>query len=269
MDLNSFVLLVAGLAVAYTSIVIFVQQKLTDKKAMDEMQQESKRLSDEYKKAQEAKDKAKMEEITQKQLDFLPKMNGVMFGQFKVMFVVLAIFFTFNWLVGYIDPTVKDDILVKLKDDGKGCDLVAADHIYSACYGLANNTNYGKWMVDFKLLKDGAEIGQNSTYIVYNSDNVSDTFVEGPKNEPFGVSTDKLNYDSGQTIKIFANDSGTKGTEVDATLNNGTEFYVDLPITIPIINVKRIHQPYWWFILISLITNITVSTAMGRYSKRP
>jgi hypothetical protein len=43
---------------------------------------------------------------------------------------------------------------------------------------------------------------------------------------------------------------------------------VDLPIAIPILNVQTIYQPYWWFILISLITNLSLSVALGKLRKK-
>jgi hypothetical protein len=110
-------------------------------------------------------------------------------------------------------------------------------------------------------------LGQNWSYILYNSNNDSDTFVEAPKGDILEVRSDKKYYSIGESVKLYATDPSHKATEVDATLNNGTEFYVDLPFTIPIINVKRIHQPYWWFILISLITNLVISTITGRFRR--
>jgi hypothetical protein len=169
--------------------------------------------------------------------------------------------------VGYLDPSIKDDFVVKLHDDGKTCDLVAGDYVFSGCYNLSNSTNYGKWMVNYKSLKEGGELGQNWSYILYNSNNDSDTFVEAPKGDILEVRSDKKYYSIGESVKLYATDPSHKATEVDATLNNGTEFYVDLPFTIPIINVKRIHQPYWWFILISLITNLVISTITGRFRR--
>ena len=43
---------------------------------------------------------------------------------------------------------------------------------------------------------------------------------------------------------------------------------MDLPLTIPIVNIKRIYQPSAWFIIISIITNLLLSFAISQYYKK-
>jgi len=202
--------------------------------------------------------------VMQKQMKFLPKMNKVMFSQFKPMIVILALFGGFMWGLGYIDPAPHDDITIMLADDGAGCDKEAGDGIYSGCYML-EGMNYGKWGYTAKALDGDTEIGTNSTYFRYNSD-VNDTFAEAPKGEPVQLSTDKEDYYPGETVKLYA--QSPKATAIKAVLDNGTYFSVELPLTIPLVNVKTIYQPYWWFILISLITNLSLSIAMKQLGKK-
>lgn len=259
-----FTALVAFLAASYAAIAKYLQNRLVDRKEVEEIQAESKRLNEELKKAQENKNQKKMDEIMKKQMDFLPKMNKMMMAQFKPMFFILAIFFAFTWVVGHIDPSVKDDIEINMSDDGKGCDAIADDKIFSTCY-ILENTNYGKWGFAAKAFVENSELGYNSTYFNYNS-NTTDTFTEAPKGQPLIVSTDKGAYLPGETVKLYAQNDNA--TNVKAILNNGTSFYVDLPFSIPIINVQRIQQPYWWFIFISLISNLSISLVMGRLQKK-
>lgn len=262
-----FTLLVAVLAALYAGVARFIQNKLINRQEMQDVQNESKRLSADYEKAKKENDKKKMDQVMKEQLEVLPKMNKVMLGQFKPMIIILVIFFALTYFVGFVDPFVKDDFVVTMHDDGKGCDKVSGDGIFSGCFNI-NGTNYGKWSILFNGKKSGMEPDSNSSYIIYNVDKPADTFIEAAKGEPLIVSTDKKTYMPGEEVKLYAqSDRNPDDTEVSATLDNGTAFYVDLPLSIPIINVQRIHQPYWWFILISLILNLILSAVMGKMQK--
>jgi hypothetical protein len=264
MALDIFAGLVAFLAVIYAGIAKFVQGKLVNRNEVEAIQAESKRLSEEFKKAQQTGNQKKIDEAMKKQMAFLPKMNKVMVSQFKPMIVILALFFAFTWMVGQVDPTVQDDITIEMVDDGTGCDDTAGDGMFSACHML-EDTNYGKWTYGATAYSGQSELGTNYTYFLYNSDD-ADTFLEGPKGEPVALSTDKDEYFMGETVKLYAR--STNADRFVATLDNGTFFMVDLPVTIPIINVQRIYQPYWWFILISLITNLSISFVWGKLRKK-
>jgi len=265
MIFESFAALVAFLAALYAAIASFIQKKMVDRTEMEKIQAESKKLSEEYEKAKKAGDKNKIEEITKRQMEFLPRMNKVMFSQFKPMIVVLGLFVAFTWVVGYFDPSVKDDIALNMSDNGMGCDANAGDGVFSACYAL-NGTQYGKWTVIAKVLGDGnTKLGSNATYFIYGAETGLDTAVEGPQGEPVFVGTDKQQYSAGETVRITA--SGAKAKSAEAVLDNGTAFRVDLPLTIPLLNVKTIWQPYWWFIFISILANLGISVALGAMKK--
>ncbi len=265
MAFEEFVALVGLLAVVYAVVVKYVQSKLIDRKEMEGIQAESKRLNAEFDKAKKANNKKRMDEIMEEQMQFLPRMNSMMFKQFRPMIVILVIFFLVTGAINYMDPTVKDDISLKMADDGKGCDLVAGDGNFTACYVL-NDSNYAKWTVLVRALdQGGGEIGRNSTFFLYGS-NVSDNYAEGPKGEAIAVGTDRSYYSPGDTIRVVAT-APANAALMEATLDNGTAFRVDLPFTIPLINVQRIEQPYWWFIFVSLITNIAVTLGMGQYER--
>jgi hypothetical protein len=221
------------------------------------------------------------------QMELLPRMNKVMMGQFKPMLVILAVFAVFTAILGQLDPSVKDDIRLNLTDDGRGCDKAAADGIFSGCYKLdAANTNYGKWTIVATAFEGSTQIGKNETYFLYNPSPANvDTYVERGTGEDVAVSTDKDKYTGGDTVTIYASPANiTKGSSflfiptapprktqvdrVEAVLSNGTYFRVDLPLTIPLLDIKRIYQPYTWFIMISLIANLCLSFAIGQYEKR-
>jgi len=266
MPFEYYVLLVAVAAVIYSIIARIVQMKLVDKKEMDQIQAESKRLNEEYKSAKSRSDKAAMEEIMKKQMDLLPKMNKVMLSQFKPMIVILAIFLVFNWAITNFDPSKADDIMMNLSDDGKGCDRASGDGVFSACYDIAGK-DYGKWIITAKALNGGSELASNSTFFLYNTESNTDNYLPNPKGEPISLGTDKSAYYPGDKVAITVTPP-PKAKEVEVILNNGTSFYVDLPFTIPFINVQRIQEPYWWFIFITIISGIIVSIIYGRLQKK-
>jgi Integral membrane protein EMC3/TMCO1-like len=286
MVFETFSALVGALALAYAAIARFIQNRLVDRREMELIQKESKELSAAYDKASKAKDRKRMDEILQKQMEFLPKMNKAMLGQFKPMFIILAIFALFSAMVGALDPTIKDDIRLNLSDDGRGCDRVAGDGTFSACYRLdAASANPGKWTVVVNDFEGNTHLGKNETYFLLNptAENL-DTYIEMGTGEELAVSTDKEIYSAGDTVSIFATPANmTKGSSflfiptapprkaavsrVEATLSNGTYFRVDLPFAIPVLDIRRIYQPYTWFIMISLIANLVLSFAIGQYEK--
>jgi hypothetical protein len=258
-----FTALVAFLAVVYAGITKFIQTKLVDRAEMEGIQKESKRLNEEFEKAKKANDKKKMDRIMKEQLEFFPKMNKAMMAQFKPMIVILVVFFAFTWIVGLIDPAVKDDIVINLSDDGNGCDAKAGDGILSGCTKLGSESP-GRWVVSAKAYRGGGEIGQNSTAFSYESD-PQDGYLESPQGQPVALSTDKAEYSKGDELKLYA---ATSADRVEARLDSGTAFSVELPLEIPIINVKTIHQPYWWFIFISLIANLSMTLIHGRFKPK-
>jgi hypothetical protein len=261
MIFENFTVLVAVLAIAYACISRYLQNRFIDRSQMEGIQAESKRLSDEMKKAQERKDEARVKELMDEQMAVLSKMNGVMMNQFKPMIIILGIFFILMWGVGVIDPSTKDDIYINMTENGHG--------IYTATYNLSGNPNTGKWVFTGESMQEGAVIGSNETWFAYDAQ-VNDTYLDPAKGDPIIVSTDKEAYGPGDTVTLYAQPSNqTTPDRVVAVLNNGTSFYVDLPITIPLLNVQRIEQPYWWFVLVSFISSIVLMAGMSLMKKKP
>ncbi len=267
MPFDEYVILVAVVAIIYSGVVRFLQMKLVNKAEMDSVQAESSRLNEEYRAASKANDKARMDRVMSEQMELFPRMNKVLLSQFKPMLVILVVFFFVNWAITVYDPSKLDDLTIRALDDGKGCDAHAADRIYSACYAFnGTGAQYGKWVVTAKAMSGASDVGENSTYFLYNVDNTTDTFLLAPKGEPVAVSTDKPVYYPGDTVKITVVPP-TRADSVNLTLDQGTSFYVDLPFTIPLLNVQRLHEPYWWFIFVTLIAGMAISIIMGQYQK--
>ena len=282
MVFEAFAALVGFMAVVYAGIAKFVQGKLVDRKEMEDIQAESKRLNEEFKRAQKANDQKRMDKVMAQQMEFLPRMNKVMFKQFRPMFAIIIVFGAFMWMVNEIDPFTKDDFVLNLTDDGSGCDAIAGDNVFTGCYLLENGTP-GKWTVHARALEGGSEIASNETMFMLLPGGEHDDYVEAGKGEGLELGTDKEAYSPGDTVVITATPANmTKGMDfiiqlaaprkisvdqMTARLSSGTYFRVDLPIAIPILNIKSFYQPYWWFIFISLIVNLGASFVLKQFNK--
>jgi uncharacterized membrane protein (DUF106 family) len=270
--------------IIYALITRFIQNKLVDRKEMKAIQEESKKLSAEMKEAQKSGDKARIDAAMKRQMEFFPKMNKIMFGQFKPMIVIMILFFATTSVLGMFDPSVQDDIVVNMVDDGSGCDDLANDGTYSYCFKLENQ-NYGKWTATVSAYESGVQISHDQAYFHYNPSENEDRYTEMGTGEPLNITTDKQDYYPGDTVKISATPSkmssgssflfiptgGPRELNVDSvtlSLSNGTYFVVELPITLPLFNVKRIYQPHWWFIFVAFIVGIVASVAIGQLEKR-
>jgi hypothetical protein len=263
MDFTLFAVFVTIAALIYAFIARELQYRFGNRKEMEDFQAKAKILTDEMNDAAKRKDSKKIDELMIKQAEHMKQMTGMMLGSFKVMFLVLGVFFVMTWGVSQLDPTIKDDITIKLLDDGKGCDLTANDGNFTVCY-TPKSTN-GTWSVFVKANKaDGGEFGENGTYFYY-AVNDSQAYAKGPKAAPVGVSAEPKLVPSGGQVTITAAANGA--SEVYATLDNGTRFYVDLPIAIPILDVKRINETYWWFIFTALIGGLVISYILGQLRK--
>jgi uncharacterized membrane protein (DUF106 family) len=265
MPFENYEILLAVLAVIYSGVARFIQIKLMNKAEMDAVQAESKRLNDEYKAADKAHDKAKMDRLMKEQMDLFPRMNKVLLSQFKPMIVILVIFFFVNWAITTYDPSKLDDVTLMAHINGSGNGTYIAYYTFNST--KLNGTNYGKWVASATAFDGTADIADNSTYFLYNVDNTTDTFLLAPKGQPMAVSTDKQVYYPGDTLEVMVTPPPS-ATAVNVTLNMGTSFYVDLPFTIPLVNVQRLHEPYWWFIFVTLIAGIIISIAYSMLTQK-
>lgn len=241
---------------------------------MEAIQAESRRLNEEFQKAQKANDRKRMDRAMEKQMEFLPRMNKVMFKQFRPMFAIIIVFGAFMWAVNEIDPFTKDDITIELTDGGGGCDPVAGDGVFTGCY-LLENGSAGKWTVHARAFEGSGEIASKEALFFLGAEGDRDTYVEEGKGEAMDLRTDKQEYMPGEEVVITAVPASmTKGSEfiiqlaapretsvdrVSARLSAGTYFRADLPIELPLLNIRSFYQPYWWFIFVSLIVNLGAS----------
>lgn len=261
---ENFVLIVTVIALVYSLGIRMLQYKFGNQREMEEFQKESKALNAEFKKASDEKNDSRVKVIMEKQKQLFPRMGKLMMGQFKVMIPILIIFVGMMWLFDNFDPFKNDDITLELLDDGSGCDSVADDLIYSGCYKLSDE-NYGPWVV-FIEAYDENPFAQNSTAFLYKEGSF-ESLPSEVKGEPIGVTLDKEEYSPGETVKITATPE-RKAEKVEAVLNSGSWFYVDLPFTIPLLNINRINDPYWWFITVTILSGLIISPIYKKLMKK-
>jgi len=174
-------------------------------------------------------------------------------------------------------PGTSDDSRMALFDDGLAshCDAAAGDLIFSNCYSLPADGKRGAWVIDVHLYSASNEsLSKNATAIYYEGGNASDVWMQpsvqsglldgfmGKVPHFISPSTDKSNYTAGETVAIHASVSPPLPSgRLEATVNSGTFFYVDLPFSIPLINISRIIGSYGLFIfsvfLLSMLYSIT------------
>lgn len=284
MDFGYYIIVVALLAAVYAAVIRVVQNRLINRGAMQELQKQSQAFNDEYKKASQRKDQPAMDRIMKQQMDLFPRMNALMMEQFKAMAVILLVFFAFNWTAGHFDPTVQDDIGIEARDNGQGCDRAAADGVFGAC--VPAGAAHGVEVAHATAFAGGSTRAQNATAFLWGNnagggngnrtqegaETPSNVYVPHPSANLFSAVLPFLFPPPG-TLSIEEADGALRvtppsGTDrVEIRLDNSTRFFVDLPFTIPLINVQRIYEPYWWFIFVALIAGLAYSTGSGAWAK--
>ncbi len=267
MDLDLYILVVTLSAIVYSLVIRAIQFKYVDQTKSKELQEKSKKLNEELKEASKKNDQKKVDEIMKKQMALIGEMNKVMFSSFKTMIPIIAVFLIFTGILGYFDPTVSDDIILHPKDDGSGCDTSAGDNIYSLCEPV--NGNNGEWILTASIL-NGKDFLGNDQVVAENSHTFflgevgEKTYVKGSKGEDLQLNGIKDQYNNNEKLELFI---PTNIGIPKVTLNSGTWFYVDLPVAIPLLNIQRISEVYWWFIFVAFISGIIISMIYKKFIK--
>ena len=254
--MDNFFILVTLVAIVYAILVRKIQFTFGNQEEMKKFQEESKVLQEELKKATKENNQARVDRLMEQQKAMFPKMGGMMMGQFKTMGIILILLFGLSTTLNFLDDSHLDDVIVQLNDAGMDCDLILGDSIYSGCY-TPETENYGTWTI-----KVNAYDQNNNSF---SQDMISFGYKErtGPgyvdKNgDPIELELDKEIYSPGDLITVTAKPSKVP-SRMDAAFNMGTWFYVDLPFTIPILEIQRIHTPYWWFIFVAIIGGLIIT----------
>ncbi len=253
---NMFEFLVVLIAIVYVISANYLRKKLIDFKLIEEIKQETKQLNKEMEEARKRKDQKAMKEVLQKQMGLLPKSQKLLFSQLKYTFAIIIVFFAIIGVIDYLDPYTKDDITITLRK-GEGC---AGPEEFAYCFTPQKE---GTWLIRAEALKEGKSVGK-SEKVFYYGEFKDEGYAEKPQGNGAPEIEVKERYAKGEEVVIKIR---SKAEEVKLTLNNATYFMVELPITIPLINVKKIYQPYWWFILSSFLISMTYTVALKAVKK--
>ncbi|MEM4366615.1 MAG: choice-of-anchor X domain-containing protein [Candidatus Anstonellales archaeon] len=229
--------LIVALSLFYIIAVRFIRGRYSDQKRMREQSDKLRKLAEEIKKNEH--NKKKLDEIYEEQKKIMGEMNKEIIRAMLITFAVLAIFLSFTWVLGLVDPYAKDDINAELVDDGMGCDKVAGDGNYSYCFTPQSQGTY-------KI------------------------FISGDKSDEL-----KLVFAIDEPIPLHPRDSGaavsppeiaepqevviTAPYKASVRIDQATRAKWELPFAIPIFNIHTIYEPLWLFIFSSFLANIALS----------
>lgn len=277
-DLSNYLFFLILIAAVYVSAVTFIQDNVGGKGRFKALQEE---MRENQKKMMDAS-RARREEETQELMNQYWKMTSeLMKLQFMFLIPILAIFIALAAFFPLVEPGMEDDVRLQLFDDGLAahCDATASDAIHSNCYSLPASAKRGAWVIDAYLYSPANEqLARNATAIFIEAGKPSDIWLQSQTQNGFldglmgktphtlNVSTDKKDYSTGETVSIsaFSSPSNTAG-RIEAVLDAGTFFYLDLPFALPLINISRIIGSYGVFIFLAFVLSICYSIAKAVY----
>jgi hypothetical protein len=202
----------------------------------------------------------------------------------KMLLVILGVLFLLMLFFPYVEPGLGDDIRFQLYDDGlpSHCDAAAGDLNYSGCLRIPSDGAKGAWVVDaFYKSSANETVARNGTAIYVEGGAPWHVWVQnvthgsiwdgllGKREISLRVSTDREDYRLGGTATVVASVSPApqRGESIEASADSGTFFYVDLPFTIPLLNIRRIIGSYGVFIFSVFVLSMLFSTGKSVYSK--
>ncbi|MDD5336960.1 MAG: EMC3/TMCO1 family protein [Candidatus ainarchaeum sp.] len=251
MDLNTYFYFVMLMSLIYLGIMRYLQNRFMPKNIMAEVQEKSKQLSEINR--QNLSEARKADEINKINAELLPKMNQMMMGQFKMMYVILIIFSAFTWFVGYLDPTSLDDVTFNLTNQG--------NYTFTGSYSIQQSGS-PLWYATFNAYQNSTVLASNQSAFFVGEQTEQPLWIK-TSGLPMGVGTDRQLYSIGENVTLTAH-APENSTSVSATLNMGTRFYVDLPVTIPLLNIRRIYDSQGWFVFLTFVLGLVLNLILSK-----
>ncbi len=273
---DNFIIIVTLVAIAYSVVSFVIQRKVGNYQRIKEIQKSSSDISKELSEASKAKDQARIDAAMKKQGDIMPMMSEMMMLQMKPLMVIVVIFVCVIGFLNMIDPNKEFHTKAQMFDDGAAahCDKAAGDKIYSACIDTETGKEPAVWMYTVKLdskSKDlfeviSSSIGGSSAFAANTSEfKVGEAVPKWEKNIttgiPVALSSSKNSYVKGEKAEIYADTSKADGKTIDsvtAEIDRGYRFGVELPFTIPIINLDRLADVTGWMIFSSFFISLVL-----------
>ena len=272
-DLANYWVFIALLAAVYVAISTTVQANIGGKNRLKTIQEEMKEVQLQLMEASKGKDPAESDAVMKKYWALTGELMKV---QFQMLAVLLVILFVFMSIFPHFEPGMEDDMHGVLYDDGLAahCDLAAGDGVYSGCFAVPANATPGAWVADVYLHSSSNEtLARNGTALYVEKGEPSDIWVQASSQSGFldgilgktayhiNASASSQNVTRGQAVALHATVSPAmaSGDSLEGLLNMGTFYYVDLPFTIPLINIRRIIGSYGVFLLAAFVISIIYS----------
>lgn len=279
---ENFVYVVTFVSVIYALAAFVIQRKVGNYARIKEIQKASNDVSKELSEASKAKDQARIDAAMKKQADVMPMLSEMMMLQMKPLFVIIIVFVVIIGFVGMIDPNREFHLKAQMYDDGLAahCDKMAGDGVYSACINTTGGKDNSVWLYTVRLESDqkdlfetiSASMGGSSAFAANTSSFQVGTAV--PKWEknvtsgmPISLTSSKEKYAAGETAAIYANASQAEGKQIDSAtieIDRGYRFAVDLPFTIPILNLDRLADITGWMIFCSFFISLALNPIMPK-----
>lgn len=281
-DISNYWIFLLILAAIYVAITMFLQGNIGGKDRLKTLQAEIRQHQLHMTDAAKRKDNKALDEAVGKNWKLTMELLRI---QMQMFMIIIGLLFLLMALFPFMEPGHESDIRLALFDDGLPihCDRLANDGTYSNCYALPTNAPRGAWVIEAQLNSEGGELmAKNSTAIYYGGGKPEDVWLQGSSQSgildsllgktaySMNITTDRENYTSGQTVEIYAKPAPAipTGSTLDASVNTGTFFYVDLPFTIPLINIRRIIGSYGFFLFLAFVLSIAYSIGKTIYALR-
>ena len=279
-DLANYWVFVALLAAVYVVITTTIQTNIGGKNRLKNIQEEMKNVQLQLMEASKGSDAAASDAVMKKYWDLTGELMKV---QFQMLAVLLVILFVFMAIFPHFEPGGEDDLRAQLLDDGLAahCDAVQGDGVYSGCFAIPAGAATGAWVADVHLYSAGNEsLAKNGTALYVEKGAPEDIWIQPASQSGFldgllgktayriNATTDRQNVTRGQKVALYASVSPAppSGSRMEGSLNMGTFYYVDLPITIPLINIRRIIGSYGVFLFAAFVISILYSTGKALYA---
>jgi hypothetical protein len=275
----AFVLLCA---VVYVSITMTVQSRIGGRNRLKTLQEEMKGVQLRLMEAGKSRDAAASDAVMKEYWQLTGELMKIQFQMFGLLIIIL---FAFMAVFPYLEPGSADDIRAQLFDNGLAvnCDFVAGDGIYSGCFAIPENAKKGAWVADVFLLSAGNEtLARNATALYVEGGVPDDVWLQSSAQSGFldgllgktayhvAVNASAQNATLGQQLALYAAVSPAQlpqGAVIEGVLNSGTFYHLDLPFTIPLINIHRIIGSYGAFLLAAFAVSIAYSIGRAIYNK--
>ncbi len=280
-ELADYWIFIVLLSLAYVALSMFLQANIGGKDKLKGLQAEMKELHKKMNEAAKRNDEKELNEIISKNWQITSQIMSV---QMRMFAVIIVIFVGLMFVFPLIEPGAVDDIHLPLFDDGlsEHCDLVSSDGIYSTCYEFGNDGIKGAWAAEVHIYNEQNEsLAKSGMPFYYENGLPKDLWLQnlsqgglidilfGKTAYKINASSSSQNVSAGQTVTIQASTKPPleQGTRLEAVLNAGTFFFVDLPFAIPLLNISRIIGSYGFFILCAFALSMSFSILRAVYSK--